>query len=584
MKATRSSLAVLVTALIAISLFGCSQVNDDSVVATVNGQSITLGYMQAKWAKMEFNDPTLFPDSLNFEEIQDKVLDTLIKKELIVSKAFEEGYVNDENYLRAKESHLNYRLIELLKNIEIVDKIPEFSEEDLQEHYKYVGRIAQARHIEVDTEEEAREVHAKIQSGDYSFHDAVLDFSTNRDRLSGGKMNQVAFGTSVPAIEQTLFDMEEGTMSEPVKVPNGWALLYLDELTIQDAPPFEQVKEQILKRLETRSLRGIGDTHGSNVLKKFGFEFNYDAAALIVERMPDDLTPSQLQNPPTYEKPILKFSDEEREMVLYEIEGEKHTLAEFSDDYDAMSPYERPNKASRAKGVYNKVRRDMINYVMPIEAKSRGLEKDPDLVVAMKEFEEQNCIGSVKRMLVDAPMNFTDDDVKRFYEENPLLYTRKYAMICKQLVTNTEEDIRSAYSRLQDGEPIDSVGAALSVTWPQSWQTDWFTPDSLASPEHEVFRQVLRLGGPGEYTPPFEYQGYWAIYQMVEESDPILLPFDDVYTRARSEAYESMSSARLETLLIQWRDEADVVIHESVLRKTQKGEDPNPLRDKYKTL
>ncbi len=584
MKATRNLLAVIILALTATIMLGCGQVKDDSVVATVNDLPITVGYMKAKWAKMAENDAALFPDSLSLEEIQDKVLDTLIKKELIVSKAYEEGYITDEAYLKAYNSHLDYRLIELLKNKEIVDKIPEFSEEDLLEHYQYIGKIASARHIEVDGEEEAVAIRARIEAGELSFHDAILEYSTNQDRFAGGKMQAVTFGVSVESVEQALFHMEEGQMSEPVKVPNGWALLLLDEMTIQEAPPYEQVKDQVLKRLEVRALRSIGDAHGSGVLKRYGFKFDWDVAAEIIDLMPDDLTPSQLNDPPVLEKPILKFSDEQKKMVLYEIEGEKHTLAEFSDDYDELSVYERPNKASRVKGVYNKVRRQMINRVMPLEARKQGLDSDPDLIVAMKEYEEQNCIGSVKRMLVDAPMEFGDEQVRAFYEEHPLLYTRKYAVICKQLVTNTEDDIREAYSRLQAGAEFDSVGADLSITWPQSWTTEWFTPDSLTSPDHEVFRQVLRLENVNDYSPPFEFQGYWAIYQMVQESEPVLLPLEEVYQRARSEAFESASSDRLEELLIQWREEADVVINEKVLRKTQKGEAPNPNRDKYKTL
>jgi hypothetical protein len=588
MKATRSLFAVTILALttLSISLLGCSRVTDDSVIATVNDSPITVGYMQAKWAKMVANDPTLFADSLSHEEIQDKVLDTLIKKELIVAKAFSEGYVDDEKYKEAYEGHLNYRLIELLKNQEIVDKIPDFTEEDIRDHHQYVGRLAESRHLEVDTQDEAQLIYDRIEAGEFSFHDAVLKFSTHQDRELGGKMPTVSFGTSIESIENSLFHMEVGEISKPVKVPNGYSLFILDDLTIQELPPYEQVKDQIKKRLEIRSLRSIGDTHGQAVLREYGFEFYWDTAKEIITLMPDDMTPSQLKSPPKFEKPILKFTDEQRAMVLYEIEGETYTLADFSDTYDEMSIYERPTKASRSKGIYNKVRRDMINRVMPREARSRGMENNPDLVVAMKEYEEQNCIGAVKRMLVDkplveGPLQLSEADVLKFYEEHPLLYTRKYAMVCNQLVTNTEEDIREAYTRLGDGEPFDSVGADMSITWPQSWTTDWFTPDSIVHPENVVFRQVLRLEDEGDYTAPFSYQNFWAIYQMAKESDPVLLPFDEVEERANREAFSNASSARLESLLTVWRGEMNVVIDESVLRKTVIGEAPNPLREKY---
>jgi len=382
-------------------------------------------------------------------------------------------------------------------------------------------------------------------------------------------------------VEDALFNMEVGQVSEPVKVPNGWSLFVLDDAVKTPTPPLDQVRDQVKKRLEVRSLRSIGDAHGEKVLKDHGFKFHWDAAAEIVPLMPDDLTPGQMQDPPKLEKPVLKFTDEQKAKVLYEIDGEKHTLGDFSDEYDALSVYMRPQKTARAGGIYNMVRRNMINRVIPIEAREMGLENDPEFIMAMKEYEEQNAIGAVKSMLVDKPLQLGDADYQRFYEENPLLYTRKYAMICKQLVTNTEEDIRAAWGRLQAGEPFDSVGADLSITWPKSWQTSYFTPDSISNPENEVFRQVLRLKKPGDYTPVFKYQNFWAIYQMVEDAPPTLLPFEEVKDRVRREAHEAASSERLESLLTEWRDEAEVVINEGVLRKTHKAEATNPLREQY---
>jgi len=583
MKATRNLLAVLVPALIVASaaLVGCGQVNDDSIVATVDGKPITVGYMEAKWAKMVDNDPTIFPDSLSLEEVQDRVIDTLVKKELLVNKAYAEKYIDDEVYQKSYKENRQQKLMELLKNKYIVDKIPEYTEEDFKEHYKYLGQQADSRHIEVDTEEEARRIYEEIQSGELSFHDAVLKYTTHPDRDSGGKMPTIAFGTSIESVENALFNMKIGEVSEPVKIPNGWSLYVLDDIKTVESPPYEQMREQIKKRLETRSLRTIGEAFGQEILDRYGFEFHWDVALEVIPLLPDDMTPSQLQNPPIHEKPILKLSDEQKEMVLWEIEGEKYTLADWSDIYDALSIYERPTKAARARGIYYKVRRDMTNRVLPREAENLGLDEDPEFLVTMKEYEEQNCIGAVRRMLVDKPINITEQDARKFYEENPLLYTRRFAVICKQLVTNTEEEIQEAWTRVQAGEPFDSIGADLSITWPKSWMTSYFTPDSIANPENEVYRQVLRLEEVGDITPPFPYQSYWAIYQMVENSPPTLLPYEEVSARANREAFQSASAARLESLLVVWRNEAVVEIDEDVLRKTQKGEAANPLRQLY---
>ena len=581
MKPLRRMLPALLLVVLSFAFLaaGCGSKGSD-VVATVNGEPITLEYLESKWVHMFENDPSLFPDSLSLEEKQDKALDTILKKELIVQKAKAIGVLDDEGYQLNYDGQYKYRIIELLRNKEIVDKIPEFTEEQLRDHYQFLGREVEARHLDIDSEEEANDVIGRIRSGDLSFHEAVQEFSTNPDRESGGVL-RIVFGSNIEAIETTLFAMEEGEIADPIRTPYGWSIFILDKTKMTEPEPFENVKPGISKRLKTRSLRTIGYEHGNKVLDKFGFKFNWDASSRILALMPDDMMQSQIQNPPKYEKPILKFSDEDKEMVLWELDDEKHTLGEYSDVYDNLSIYARPQKAMRAQGIYNAIRRDAISRLMPREAEDQKLDEDPEFVVSMKEFEEQQCISAVKRTLIDAKIVITDEDTKVWYEEHPLAYTRMEAIRCKQLVTREEEEILEAETRLAAGESFDDVGRDLSIAFDRAWETDYFTPDSLANPENEVFRQILRLKEIGDVTPVFRYQNFWAMYMLTDILPPSLLPFDEVKGKAGEHLFEYNSMALLDSLLTLWRGESEVIIHEKVLRNARMGELTNPNRQEF---
>lgn len=581
MKPLRRMLPALLLVVLSIAFLaaGCGSKGSD-VVATVNGEPITLEYLESKWVRMFENDSSLFPDSLSLEEKQDKALDTVLKKELIIQKAHAIGVLDDEGFQANYDGQYNYRIIELLRNKEIVDKIPEFTEEQLRDHYQYLGREVEARHLDMDSEEKADEVIGRIRSGELSFHEAVQEFSTNPDRESGGVL-RIGFGSNIEVVENTLFAMEEGEIADPIRTPYGWSIFILDKTKMTDPAPYEEVRTGIEKRLKTRTMRTIGYEHGNKVLDKFGFKFDWDVSSHVLALMPDDMKQSQLQDPPKHEKPILKFSDEEKEMVLWELDGEKHTLGEYSDTYDNLSIYARPQKAMRVQGIYNAIRRDAISQLMPREAQDMKLDEDPEFVVAMKEFEEQQCISAVKRTLIDAEVVITDEGVKIWYEEHPLAYTRMEAIRCKQLVTREEEEIREAEARLAAGESFDDVGRDLSVAYERAWETDLFTPDSLAHPDNEVFRQILRLNEIGDVTPVFSYQNFWAIYQLTDISPPALLPFDDVKDKARTDLFEYSSMALLDSLLTLWRGESEVLIHEKVLRNAKMGELSNPNRQEF---
>ncbi|MDP6418547.1 MAG: hypothetical protein QGG80_03645 [Candidatus Krumholzibacteria bacterium] len=577
---------VRICGLLALSLFALLSACDagpDSLVAEVGDSQITKSYFEAKWAKMYANNSALFPDSLSLEEQQDLVVDALINKELMVLQARLENIKDKTAYDLAYDGQKNYRLIELLKNQEIVDKIPDFTEEDLLKQFEMLGHSADVRHIDLNTEAEALEVHKKLQSGELDFNEAVSRYSIADDVGAGGRMT-IGFGASVEPVEEALFLRDAGFLSGPVAVYGKWSIFLVDRpIYVEPSQTFEQVKAQIRKRLETRALRTNGRVHGDYVLDKFGFHFNEEAALRVLPLMPDDITPSQARSRefPNYEKPILKFSEEELSMLLYKLEGESFTLADFSDEFDGLSPYSRPQKAGGMASFKDYIRRKAINQLMPKEAVDKGLDKHPDYVVAMKEFDEQYFMNSVKSLIVDSEIEMSDAHILQWYEDHLKAYTRKSAVKCKQLVTREEGPILEAKDRLDGGEEFDLVARDLAVNFNRGYVSGFFSPDTLMDPSNDLYRNVARLQEIGEKTPIFQYQGYWAIFQLLETSPPVLLPFEDVKGEVRKNLFEHLSMQRLDSLLASWRGNTVVKIHEKVLRKTQRGEAPNPLRDVY---
>jgi peptidyl-prolyl cis-trans isomerase C len=583
-KATLRAACVLgICVMLASLIAGCGGKSPDDVVATVNGVPITVGYFEVKWAKLASNDGDFEPTPANADSMRRAVLKVLINKELMVDRAKQENYVGDPVYLDAYENQKNYRLIELLKNKQVVDRMPTFTEEDFQEHYQYVGLSVKARHIDVDTEEQGAAVVAEIKAEEISFGDAVLKYSTHNDRKTGGNLGAVRFGQNIKPVEDALFHMAQGDVSDPIRTPYGWSIFIADEITQGKQDEYASVRESIKHRLEMRSLREVGGKHAEDVLEKYGFKFHWDIAEVVLGYMPDDLTPSQASEARsrTEEKPVLKFTEDELALVLYELDGQNVTLQDYSDEYDRLHPYARPQKAARLQGIYNTIHKDAVGKVMPKEAIAIGLDKDPELIMAMKEFEEQSCIGAVRRVLVNREISMTDEEQLAFYEENPLYYTLKPQVRCKQIINSEEAKIQDAARRLQAGETFDAVGSDISIVFNRQWISDWFTPDSTAAPGNTAIAIIQRLDEVGKYTDPFFFQGYWGIMQLHEIQDARLMPFEEARDRVEKDLREKKENDRLDQLLSEWRDEVPVEINEKVLAKIVKGEAPNPNRGRF---
>jgi len=104
----------------------------------------------------------------------------------------------------------------------------------------------QARHILVETEEEAKDLKAKIDAGaDF----ATLAKERSKDpgtKDDGGMLGYFSTGQMVPQFEQAAFALQKGEVSNPVKSQFGWHLIKVEDRRQKPPPSFEDVKDRIL--------------------------------------------------------------------------------------------------------------------------------------------------------------------------------------------------------------------------------------------------------------------------------------------------------------------------------------------------
>jgi len=102
-----------------------------------------------------------------------------------------------------------------------------------------------ARHILVETEDEAKAIAAQIKGGaDF----ATLAREKSKDTGSaanGGELEFMGKSELVPEFAEVAFKMYPGQTSNPVKTQFGWHIIRLEEKRQRQAPTFEQLKDRI---------------------------------------------------------------------------------------------------------------------------------------------------------------------------------------------------------------------------------------------------------------------------------------------------------------------------------------------------
>jgi peptidyl-prolyl cis-trans isomerase C len=222
----------------------------DTVVATVNGQPITE-------SDLRFAENELGGEIANLPpEVKRRALaEYLIDNELF-AKAAEEAKISATPEYEQQMRYLKRRVLrELYFDKTLKGKIGEDEARKI-----YTEKIAQlkpeeeieARHILVDSEEKAKELHAKIVAG-ADFAQLAKENSTDTgSKDQGGVLGYFGRGQMVPEFEAAAFKLEKGQVSEPVHTNFGWHIIKVDDRRKKEPPSFAAVKDTILNSLVVR--------------------------------------------------------------------------------------------------------------------------------------------------------------------------------------------------------------------------------------------------------------------------------------------------------------------------------------------
>lgn len=234
----------MTTAIAFTSVPAVAQETDlGTVVATVNGEEITLGHMLVLSAQLpqEYNQ---LPDDVLF----DAVLDQLVRQAAIAQGL--EGGLSTASELALENQRRTFMATETL-NARVEAEI---TEEKIQAAYDADYANAEpepqfnASHILVPTEEEALEVKALLDGG-ADFAETAKEKSTGPSGPSGGELGWFGKGMMVEPFEAAVLEMAAGDVSDPVQTQFGWHIIKVNETGTVPIPPLEHVRSEIEERL-----------------------------------------------------------------------------------------------------------------------------------------------------------------------------------------------------------------------------------------------------------------------------------------------------------------------------------------------
>ena len=192
-------------------------------------------------------------------ELEAQAKDRVVLMEIFTQEAERKGIAASADYRAkmelARQSILINELFEDYKKAHPVSDAEAKAEYD-KFKAQLTGTEYHARHILVESEAEAKQLIAQIKGG-ASFEELAKKHSKDPGSgAQGGDLDFAKADSYVPEFGQALAQLKKGQMTEtPVKTQFGWHIIKLEDTREAEFPAFDDVKSQIVQRLEQMKLQ-----------------------------------------------------------------------------------------------------------------------------------------------------------------------------------------------------------------------------------------------------------------------------------------------------------------------------------------
>jgi peptidyl-prolyl cis-trans isomerase C len=241
---------LVVCLFLALLVISCAKKDDGKVLATIDGEKITLQEFTKELDKIPMNMKMLVAS----ESGKKNYLDRLVVKKLLLKEASKAKIESDKEFQDRVNDIKEQLLIEALLKKKITADT-QMSEDDLKKYYEEhkeefkKDREINTRHILLKTEEEAKQVQAKVQKGE-DFTELAKKYSIDPNvKTTGGEIGFQPKGSLIPEYETAAFKLNKvGQVTGIVKTQFGFHIIRLEGVKPPSYVPFEEVKDFIKQK------------------------------------------------------------------------------------------------------------------------------------------------------------------------------------------------------------------------------------------------------------------------------------------------------------------------------------------------
>jgi parvulin-like peptidyl-prolyl isomerase len=412
-----------------------------------------------------------YPENTTFKYVADsvklKVLDRLINNKLKVAAALDGNLQNNTDLIRALKLYEKKELKDKYIEKKIWDKFITPKEIDFYiSKLKDQIRISQliigyssaryyARRSRTDAMKVAEKIYKMSESG-IRFSALIKMYSDDQAApMNNGDLGYRNWDQYPDVVRDTIWNMAVGEISKPVETASGIYIVRVDAK--KRVPKYKSKKNEanILKaksfysQVYSDTIRTMINEENTRLIDRYGYRLLRininNLAALITQKLNEK------------NAQLASFSSADREMALAEWQGGKISfntlLDKYSKNYDTII-----RKFAQMTFLQREVEKMGSDELMVFAAQEAGFTCEQKMQLYM----EKELVTLVDKQMVRNKIEFTDDNLKRYYQDNPAQFTIPDRIELWAINVSSQKEADQVIKQANKGQDFENLASRFA--------------------------------------------------------------------------------------------------------------------------
>ncbi len=557
--------------LFSILIFQCTR--RGPIVAQIGrNEVITLKEFKDAFSKGKSNRVL---SSYKLSDLQ-RYLDQMIDQRIKVMAAYEKGLDKDYFVNRKVRPVRDHFLLKRLYEIEIID--PVIKESDIRDFYNHTGKEVEVRAIlfrvpfrakpEVEKKVKARadSVLKLIRAGE-DFSALARKYSDDKESAEkGGFLGALLWTRANDPLLRTAFSLKVGQLSDVIKSRRGYTIMKVEGIRKRKREPYEKARRKIseeLRKEKRKILRRRANEYIDNVMKENQVQWHDDEIAALLNRLKSVKDPWKN----VVQDSINNFSPEEKQKVLVQYKDGKISVQDFQEKLSSFPSYGRVpiNDKKRTKEL---IKQWLITTLLVKKALSKGLDKDPVVVNAVKKAQGKEMVNLLVNRDIVGEVAVTDADLKQYYEENKNKYVEQEKVNVQEILVKDKNLANKIVKLAKAGKDFGKLAKKYTERpgfKKKKGVLGYFRRGRWGIIGEKAFElKVGEIAGP--IVMPWGSSQRYSIIKLLGKKPPKQKPFNAVEKQVRHDFINDVRKKREADWLSKKRKELGVKIYTKVLK------------------